>query len=98
MGDNDEELAEDFRRFGLVPEKPANRGEDFAVHPDNWNAVRLFLSAASQWRFTEGIPVGLDYSGVAVSARAKGLRLGGRLLEQLQVMEQAALEKLRSKK
>ncbi len=69
-------------------------GRNFEVHPDNHRAVRLFIAASSQWRFSHGMPLGLDYAGMAVCARALGFRLARQLMGQIQVMEAAALEKM----
>ena len=39
-----------------------------------------------------GVPTGLDYAGVEAAARALGTAWTGDLLEQLRIMEGAALE------
>ena len=50
--------------------------EEFVVLPENWDAVRVFCAAASQWRMgLSGHCVGLDYAGVRVVADALGVAL-----------------------
>lgn len=71
------------------------RGKDFEVLEENWPAVQLFVASSSQWRFSQGVPVGLDYGGVSIVAGSRKIKLDGQLLGRLQVMEQAAGEKLR---
>jgi hypothetical protein len=73
---------------------------DFAVWPENWPAVELFLRCSTQWRSGEPTALGpcgvygLDYSVVLsfaslyVPAETE-LR---QVLEDVQVMERRALE------
>ena len=50
--------------------------EEFVVLPENWDAVRVFCAAASQWRMgLSGHCVGLDYAGVRVVADTLGVAL-----------------------
>ena len=63
------------------------------VLPDAWDAVRVFAAVGTQWRRAgmTGVPTGLDYAGVEAAARAVGVAWTGALLDQLRVMEHAAL-------
>ena len=63
------------------------------VLPDAWDAARVFAAAGTQWRRAgmTGVPTGLDYAGVEAAARAVGVAWTGALLEQLRIMESAAL-------
>ncbi|MEW8522557.1 MAG: DUF1799 domain-containing protein [Candidatus Thiodiazotropha endolucinida] len=65
---------------------------DFDVLPENWDAARLFQAVKTQWRISgmAGIPSGLDYAGVDVVMRR--MAIADSVFEQLQVMENAALE------
>lgn len=67
------------------------------IEPDAWPAVQLWLRVQTQWRVVGmGSAIGLDYPAVfAVMDRAKIADPDGRLFEDLQVMEIAALRALR---
>lgn len=70
----------------------AEPDEDFDVLPENWDAAKLFQAIKTQWRISgmAGIPTGLDYAGVDVVMKRLGL--DDSVFEQLQVMENTALE------
>ena len=74
-------------------EKPSG---PFLVWPENWDAVVMFSRLQTQWRTGQRGPVGLDYGAAqwvfSLCAVAKPLAL----LEDLQIMERAYLEKLYS--
>lgn len=55
-------------------------------------AVRLFDAVSTQWRMGPRFPVGLDYPAVFQTARLLRLRCRAEDLQNLQVMEGAALE------
>lgn len=66
----------------------------FEVWPDNWPAWEVFQRCRTQWRVAPmGGLLGLDYSGVEIVIRASGEPL--RILEDIQLIEQAALARLR---
>jgi hypothetical protein len=75
-----------------TPPKP----EEFAVHPDNWDALRVFLVLGTQWRWIAGPmgarAAGLDYAAVAPTLALMGMAATPRLFAQLQTMEGTALE------
>lgn len=89
--------AADLEAFGapadLVAEveTKAKGGADFQVHDDCWPALELFLGCDTQWRLDEGRPIGLDFTAVAVVARAIRRRLDREVFDQLKTMEAAAL-------
>lgn len=67
----------------------------FAVWPDNWDAVQLFLASSTQWRLdAAGGRAGLDYAALHWPMRT--LRLSGRRALRafggLQAMEAAYLK------
>ncbi|MEW8660771.1 MAG: DUF1799 domain-containing protein [Candidatus Thiodiazotropha endolucinida] len=66
--------------------------KDFDVLPENWDAAKLYQAIKTQWRISgmEGIPTGLDYAGVDVVMKRLGF--DDSVFEQLQVMENTALE------
>ena len=68
------------------------QNSEFAVRPENWAAVELFLCAATQWRLAaNGAPYGLDYPGVETAAKFAGLKITPDLFGDLRIMEQAAI-------
>lgn len=81
--------------MGLILPEPEPLVID--MHPDAEEAILMWFRICTQWRTTNGARVGLDY-GVLLGAEGlfslyqvadpRGL------LEDLQVMEQAALEAL----
>jgi hypothetical protein len=68
------------------------QSQEFAVRPENWAAVELFLVAATQWRLAaNGAPYGLDYPGVEQAARWAKVKITPELFADLRIMEQAAI-------
>ena len=60
--------------------------------PENWDAMRVFCAAASQWRMgPSGHRVGLDYAAVRVVADVLGVALEA-VFGRIQAMEAQALE------
>lgn len=70
------------------------RRAGFEVYEENWPVVELFVRASTQWRMGMGGPVGLDYGGVALTARLTGVKLTREVFAGLQAMEAAALDEL----
>lgn len=79
-------------------------GSNFEVLPPNWTTVQLFLALTTQWRcvglgtMTKAhiVRTGIDYAAVdpVMSVMKVKRRQRWKVFEQLQVMEQAALEVL----
>ncbi len=84
-----DETEADAAALGIVmPEQPP---EDFEVLEENWPAVEMFLRLQTQWRTTMSGLLGLDYGAVAWLLRLYEVEDPRALLEDLQVMEAAAL-------
>jgi hypothetical protein len=67
------------------PEKP------FEVLEENWESVRMFLRCQTQWRTTMNGILGLDYGALAWLFRLYEVTDQRAVLEDLQVMESAAM-------
>lgn len=84
-----DETEADAAALGIVmPEQPP---EDFEVLEENWPVVEMFLRVQTQWRTTMNGLLGLDYGAVAWLLRLYEVEDPRALLEDLQVMEAAAL-------
>ncbi len=84
-----DETDADAAALGIVmPEQPP---EDFEVFEENWPVVEMFLRLQTQWRTTMNGLLGLDYGAVAWLLRLYEVEDPRALLEDLQVMEAAAL-------
>jgi len=74
-----------------LPDLPAAPDEDFCVWLENWPTVEMFLRVQTQWRTSMGGVIGLDYAAVAWVLKLYGIEDQRSLLEDLQVMEAAAM-------
>lgn len=74
-----------------LPDLPAAPDEDFDVWPENWPIIEMFLRVQTQWRTSMGGVIGLDYAAVAWVLKLYGIEDQRSLLEDLQVMEAAAM-------
>jgi len=74
-----------------LPDLPAAPDEDFGVWPENWPTIEMFLRVQTQWRTSMGGVIGLDYAAVAWVLKLYGIEDQRSLLEDLQVMEAAAM-------
>lgn len=63
----------------------------FAVLPDNWESVQLFIRCQTQWRTSMAGLIGLDYGAVEWLLRLYEVEDHRSLLEDLQIMEAAVL-------
>jgi hypothetical protein len=61
--------------------------EDFAVWPENWPAVELFMRCQTQWRTDNGQRVGLIYSELIAVGSLYSVENLGRVVEGVQVIE-----------
>jgi len=61
------------------------------VWEENWPAVEMFLRVQTQWRTTMNGLLGLDYGAVAWLFKMYAVEDQRALLEDLQVMEAAAM-------
>ena len=90
-----DETQADAAVFGLaLPEQPS---EDFEVWEENWPVVEMFLRMQTQWRTTMNGVIGLDYGAVAWILRLYEVNDQRALLEDLQVMEGAAMVTINSR-
>lgn len=79
----------DAAAFGLaLPEQPSL---DCEVWEENWPAVEMFLRVQTQWRTTMNGVLGLDYGAMAWLFKMYAVEDPRALLEDLQVMEAAAM-------
>lgn len=83
-----------MRRAGFEPEDYAD--DAYEVWPENWPAVRLFLSIRSQWLPSMGKPTALNY--VVLFHRMDRLKLSDDDYEQMftdvQAVESGALDEI----
>lgn len=99
-----EAMAADLKAFGFSAEAiqraleaPSNEPErPFEVEDRGiLDALRLFAALTTQWRWVAGhgfaLRVGLDLTAAPIAARALGLRLKGRLFDDLLTCEGEAL-------
>lgn len=64
---------------------------------ENWPAVEMFLRVQTQWRTTMNGLLGLDYGAVAWLFKMYAVEDPRALLEDLQVMEAAAMAVINSR-
>lgn len=81
----------DAAAFGVVLPEP-DAPEDFEIWPENWPAVEMFLRCQTQWRTTMAGVCGLDYTAVLAVFRLYEVEDQPTVLENLQVMEAAAVK------
>jgi hypothetical protein len=70
---------------------------DFEVWEENWPVVEMFLRCQTQWRTTMSGVLGLDYGAVAWLFMMYEVKDQRALLEDLQVMEAAAMVTINSR-
>ena len=97
----DNSIEEDLAAFGATEEeiaawsKERKKEEEFAVLPENWQAVLCFMRLATQWRLGPmGQRVGLDYPAIQPVLDLMGITPDPDLFDSLQILEAAALEAL----
>ena len=91
-----------MRALGLMPEAIAeiqNRKQSkvFEVLEENWPALELFLRCQTQWRTTMNGVLGLDYVAIAWLFRLYAVKDKRAMLEDLQIMEAAAMATLNAR-
>jgi hypothetical protein len=102
--DNEEEIERkrEFLRLAGLPEDLTEecKQEDEGVYPDNWQSVNLFLDMMTQWRVGMGGVIGLDYNALPVIWNARRIKTAerGDLLDDLKMMERAALAHLQERR
>ena len=73
------------------------RTDDFEVWEENWPVLEMFLRCQTQWRTTMSGVLGLDYAAVAWVLKLYEVEDQRALLEDLQVMEAAAMVTINSR-
>lgn len=69
--------------------------ECFAVWEENWPTLKLFLRMRRQWRYgAMGGVIGLDWPGIESRLRLMKTEMTAEMLDDLDAMEDAALEAL----
>lgn len=90
-----DETDADAAALGIVmPEQPR---EDFELLEENWAVVEMFLRCQTQWRTTMSGVLGLDYGAVAWLFKMYAVEDPRALLEDLQIMEAAAMMVINSR-
>ena len=85
----------DAAALGIVmPEQPS---ENFEVWEENWPVVEMFMRVQTQWRTTMNGVLGLDYGAVAWMFMMYEVQDQRALLEDLQIMEAAAMLTINSR-
>ena len=82
--------------LGLVLPEQA-RNDDFEVWEENWPVLEMFLRCQTQWRTTMSGVLGLDYAAVAWVLKLYEVEDQRSMLEDLQVMEAAAMVTINSR-
>lgn len=81
----------------ILPEPLETVTDDFEVLEENWPVVEMFLRVQTQWRTTMGGVLGLDYGAVAWLFKMYAVEDPRSLLEDLQIMEAAAMQVINSR-
>ena len=71
---------------------------DFEVWQENWDVVFLFLRCQTQWRTSTGGVTGLDYASVVSIAKLYKYKDLPSVIEDLQIMEIAAMAEMNKEK
>jgi hypothetical protein len=100
MDDADLDLLVDPQTAAAIRSQESTRETEFPVLPENWPALQLFLSCATQWRYSPaGSLLGIDYQALAVvmdMQQVPGTDRPARL-SQVQWIERGVLEALRKR-
>jgi len=88
------ELAEAANAFGVILDMPEPEPEFFDIHPEAEKGIRVFQQVCTQWRISDGQRIGLDYGVVLSLLSLEGDPSPLDVLEDVRVMEDAALAKL----
>lgn len=91
-----------MRALGMMPEAIAEiqnckQSKVFEVLEENWPALELFLRCQTQWRTTMNGVLGLDYVAIAWLFRLYAVKDKRAMLEDLQIMEAAAMATLNAR-
>jgi len=76
-----------------LPDLP-QQSIDFEIWEENWGTLEMFLRCQTQWRTTANVVLGFDYVAVAWVFRLYAVKDNRAMLEDLQIMEAAAMTTL----
>lgn len=94
-GSSSDESHADAAVLGLnADDLPSSTPEDFEVLEENWEIVMMFMRLQTQWQVTMGGFVGLRYETLPWLCGLYSVEEPRTMLEGIQVMEAAALQKL----
>ena len=101
QNDSPEDAQDDLAALGATPAQIAELADaagdepaeqHFGVWEENWETVLIFLRLSTQWRYGGmGGAIGLDYPALESVLRMRRVKNRGEMLDQLRVMERAAL-------
>ena len=83
--------------FNIITDESIKAAADFEVWEENWAVVDMFLRLQTQWRTSMSGVIGLDYGAVEWVLRLYEVDDQRSMLEDLQVMEGAALALINKK-
>lgn len=92
-------MESDLEAFGIdpntLPPDAQDENDFFPILEENAETVALFIQLATQWKVTGfGGVLGLDYVAVEATMNMVGTENRKQMLEDLQIMEMAALRVL----
>jgi len=88
-----DKTAEDDAVLGIKVEKK-EIDNNYYVYLQNWETVQMFLRCQTQWRVGMSGIIGLDYTSVVEMIKLYLVEDTVAMLENLQIMEAAALQAL----
>ncbi len=75
----------------------AKEPDYFEVFSENWEAIKVFLSASSQWHTGFSGPTGLNYQSIDFLFKIYSIKNRKAIFEDIQVIEGAALKEMRAR-
>lgn len=71
--------------------------KEFEVFPENWEAVTIFTRLSSQWNFSDGAFIGLNYQSVEFLFKLLKVRDRADVFDRIQTLEFSALKEINSR-
>jgi hypothetical protein len=92
-----------LRSFGateaqLAEFSDSQKTEGFELWPENFEAMRVFMAMATQWRVGMSGVIGLDYCALPVVEKRLGLTPNKTIFSGLQILEKAVLDLIKNGK
>jgi hypothetical protein len=71
----------------------------FEVFEENWTVVGFFLRLITQWNYSQGVRLGLNYQSIEFLFRSEGLdsKEWSDMMDGIQIMEMESLQIFRDK-